>query len=463
MNFDHFQDRIDRKLCRSPDSLRPQDASDIASRFGPLARWCLDPIVLEKARLDPSVTRSVSQQWFPARRCPQEAGGCCLLFANNHAPSLLRSAFVLPLRWRRGIKFSPTLPPAVIDLGRRVLNMLFEQKLIDSINWGLDWSSEIGEARFPPIPLEAESGWASLVAGLLVATEGGHVNPAVWASAAWRDGIVEVDRLDAKLALAKEFAVTHFFVPRNQLPEADTMIRRLDASIQLGELDQAKSKPREALKTYLQSLKVRPTIHDPIEQRTAYYLSNDLDHEAARTFYRDVLMHEIITRCRLRLPPKVPAPPEALITIASNNPELVLLGIEVFQPRRCLVLYTADLAADTFAVREAARENSVRCEVIEQPFADLAHLRREMLPTIRDFIRPLPSHGVIYDLTPGPKDVSFTWMLELASPDSWLYYLRHSIDPGSRRPDPLSLAPVVWQSQRSPSMPSSPARPAWAP
>ncbi|MCX7700220.1 MAG: hypothetical protein N2039_05035 [Gemmataceae bacterium] len=310
----------------------------------------------------------------------------------------------------------------------------------------LRWSAEIVDREIPELKLDASSGWAALAAGLLVAAEGGRLDTGVWASARWDHGIQPVADLDRKLALARDFGVHTFFVPGSQLLEAERLAQQLQATIKVKPLLDGELNPRKALKPYLQHLKVRPTLEDSQEDRRGYFLSPDLDAGEASDYYRQYLLPDIIQRCRADDSLKTLPAPDALITIASDNPDLVILGIEVHRPRRCLVLYTTDKANATASARQAAKENSVGCQVYEQSFNDLEDLRANMSETIARFIAHHKPESILFDLTPGPKDISFSLMLDVAPSKSMFYYLKHQIEQSVRRVVPFSEKPIVWQS-----------------
>lgn len=430
--------------------ISPYEASETAYQYGGLARWCLDPALLAKAQEDSSVTPAVRNGWTPASRCPQEPGGCSIVFVTQQTCIPLRSAFILPFRWRRGFTHDRRLPATVVELANQVCRHLANEPSLRDHTWGLDWSTEITDSRIPELNLDASSGWAALAAGLLLAAEGGKVDSGVWASAHWEHRIQRVKDLDRKLALARDFGVHTFFVPESQVREAQDIARQLGATIKVKSLVEGESNPRKALKPYLYDLKVPPTINDSKDERRAYYLSPDLVAAEAAQYYRENLLPDIIRHCRADDSLKSLPAPDTLITIASDNPELVILGIEVLRPRRCLVLCTEDKAAATASARQAAAQNSCGCKVHEAVFTDLEQLRIKMAGVIRGFIANREPDSIVFDLTPGPKDISFSWMLDIAPQGSKFYYLQHQIAQPVRRVIPFSERPVIWSSHDRP-------------
>jgi hypothetical protein len=439
-------DQLRTRLGQPVAALSPSQASELVLAFGKLAGWCLRPEVLTLAQADPSVAGRIRKDWSAIKQMPMEHGGCWIAFANDADWPLLRPAFALPLRWRAGAGHAPSLPPALVQLAERVVQDLAGEQAVAERSWGLEPATALADVDLAEVPLECASGWAALAAGLLVAAEGGMVNPQVWASAHWHQGIAPVRFLEDKIDLAAEFGAHTFFVPEQQKLDADRWVRDHGLPLAIGGLIPAERQPRMALKAYLQALKVRPARTDSHASRASFYLSPDLDDTAARAFYREMLMPDIVAACRQALPAHPTCQLAALVTIASDNSELVALGIEVLRPRHCLVLYTADYAQRTAAARALALNNQVGCQVAEQCFPTLADLRTDMASAIRHFLQPFAPHEVVFDLTPGPKDISFAWMLDIAPPQSHFYYLRHTIAERVRRPVPFSEQPRIWSA-----------------
>jgi len=462
-----------RRECRRPlGELQPFDASQLCLDFGGLARWCLRPEVLALARADDSVPDVIRGTWQAPTSVPAAHGACWVVFGTDLPDEvpLMRPAFVLPLRWVLGAAegASPsadagnaeqeagegsrhddheTLPHGLTTVRDRVLEGLGGSPQAVGKRWTLEVAGELGTPDLRRFDLACESGWAALAAGLLVAAEGGVPDGCVFATGCWSPGAgirpVGEDHLAAKLAVASELGATHFFVPDSQASRARALVaERCGGGLEIAALYESTPEPRRALRDYVRYFDLPPDRGASRDSRRRYYLRQG-DETWAREYYRQNLLPEIIEHCRSQLHAAGWTDrPTHLVTIASDNSELVPLGIEVLRPVRCLVVYTEDYAARTALTRGMARSNTVGCEVHEAGFTDLEALREGMSEVIEKFLTGSDAERVVFDLTPGPKDVSFSWMLDVAAPENRLFYLRHRRQ--GFKVDPFSEQPQIW-------------------
>ncbi len=406
------------ELCQPPpQNLKPGQAVELVRRMGNLARWWLRPEVLER------VAQELNGCW-DTPRLPTAAGTCWIIFAQEPPRwPALRDAFLLPLQWQSNTLDSLYLPAKLRGLARAVAQTVHHP------DWGLHLSRDAGlegmDLRELDDVLEVASGWASLAGGLLLAAEGGRPDPAVWATGAWNeDGIRRVSHLKAKVQLAVEYGVRQLFVPESQVSEAERLARQQPHSLSIGALAEGKSDPQEALRNYRDALDLPPLPTDPQESRRAYYLRQE-DEERARQYYRDNLLPDIVQNLRAQWLEQNGGTATHLVTIASDNPELVSMAVGVVRPRTCLVLYTTDKAAKLAEVRQLLVGNKTECELIPKKYASPEELLEKMSGAIQEVVAGADPEGVLLDLTPGTKEMSLTLALEVAQAGNRLYYVRH--------------------------------------
>lgn len=215
--------RLEPLLTRPIEGLKTFHAVAAALELGGLAAWCLRPEVLRLATEDDAIPQDCRERWDQAGALPASHGACCIAFARppDWNWPLVRESFVLPLQWVKDQSHQTFLPRKLIDLADNVLRDLRVPE-----TWGLQWPLSLKYLDAREIPMACESGWASLAAGLQVASLGGRSDPRVWASGSWdwQDGIRPVSHLDRKLQIAGEYNVRQFFVPDSQVDEARMLV-----------------------------------------------------------------------------------------------------------------------------------------------------------------------------------------------------------------------------------------------
>lgn len=446
-----------RRLSLPLEDLTPYAASAVVLRLGGVARWCLKPDVLRVAAEDDAIPQAARDAWRRPPRVPADHGSCWVIFAANLQGllPLLQPAFVLPLRWVEGRPHSAKLPAAVGRLAERVAEVFAEDNRMSGRQWGLELGDDLAGADLSEMPLECDSGWAALAAGLLVAAEGGTPDPRVWATGSWDDrgGIRQVELLEQKLNLARASGVTAFFVPASQGDEA----ARWASGIEIGRLRTAERDPRRALVELTLRLETPPP--PPIgsedvaglERCIAYYLKRPRGELRTTQFYWTHLLPPVTQRCRSQVLAEYgDCQPSRMVTIVSGSPELVLLAARALDVKRCLLLYTphdADARRDQTQAMQMVQgllEADGR-DCLPAAFEDSRSLESQIPEAVRRFGAGQPPEALVLDLTPGNKWM--TWVADRAMPaGSWRLYIRNdTLTAPDRRPRPGSEQLICWQ------------------
>ncbi len=456
LDWNHLRRRLSQPLER----LTPYVASDLAMLLDRLARWCLNPNVLMRAAENDSIPEEYRAEWRQTPQLPATHGACWVIFATDfRAPlPLLRPAFVLPLQWVQGRKHSPRLPAALEQLATEVAASFPANNRIAGQDWGLQLAEDLGDLDLSDMPLECQSGWAALAAGLLVAAEGGTPDPQVWATGSWDDrrGILPVEGLKPKLDLAAEFGARAFFVPSVQAEEA----AQLAHGLEIGRLQMSEREPGRALSEFTLRLETpppppcNPDDSPAFERCVDYYSKRPRGRSGTTQFYWSHLLPAIIQRCRGQVRCEYGAcRPTHMVTIVSGSPELVLLAARALDVRHCLLLYTPDTASrrdQTAAmqmVKELLEADDRHC--LPWAFRDDETLEREIPNAVRQFAEGRAPESLVLDLTPGTKWM--TWVADRAMPHgSWRLYVRNdTLSAPDHRVRPGSEQLVCWRAAQA--------------
>lgn len=427
-------------LKSDPSVCTPLVALRAVNVLGGLAPGWLHPDVAAKAR---SATGDETAAWLGGMpKLPAEVGATWVILAQDERPMfpLLRSAFVLPLHWRRGRTHCESLP-----LKLRVLAQAIATDL-GSTEWGiepneclgrlsdLNWLDELGAF---------ESAYVSLAGGLIAAIAGRGPDPTIWATGAWRPGagIREVGRMRQKLELARDYEVTRFFVPSQVANEARQLVDGWrGAGMEVGELDAGNESIRMAIRAYTRALKVPPPDDAPFEELARYYL-DDLETEAEyKAWYRLHLMPKIIERCRANLERDYPDLPAPVCYISfADNVDLVTISSMVMRPERALLMFTGDRedqAGET--KREIGQRTGGSTNVTLELVKNDDHIGTTVAALVRPFVSGVDPSRVVLDLTPGHKLMTLSLALDAAQAGNTFAYLRHKlrhpkVEPGTER------------------------------
>jgi hypothetical protein len=401
------------------------------------------------------VARAVEQQpayraYGPRPALPTQPGGCWALFVQPRGVPLLRSSLLLPLCWERDAGDDPHLPGALRDLAGLVRRQLPAD---DGGAWGLRLARP---GREEPLDLsalggsllEADSAWAALAGGLLLARDGLAPSAAVWASAAWDAtyGVGRVGGLEAKVDLAAEWGVEHLFVPAQNQPEASAWRQANGDRPAVRLLLPTNREPAAArvLEPYLEMLGAEPGPTASFEVRSRYYAR--LGRQRADAFYWARLQEEVVQRCCRALPAE--CRPSHLVTVVSPTASVVAMAPAVLGVGHCLLLHLGELKG---SVAEALRQVQahlegyrVACQVAGLAGASFLEQRRQAQAAVAAFTAGVPSGELAFDLTPGYKTLSLA--LEAAAPPgAWLLYCRHEQDGPDRRVVPGTQGYDCWR------------------
>jgi len=450
-------------LCgHDPDGLADYQVVEAVLGLGALARWWLRDGVLARAA---AALRDPARAGFWGTRpaLPATRGGCWAVFANENPGELrlLRDAFLLPLRWQADAEYSPLLPPELAAVARQVEGKLRAERVsgLAGRRWGLRLACEGDhDARdLSGLPLPAASAAAALAAGLVVAAGGGKPDPTVCGSGVWSDagGVGDVDHLKAKLRAAADFGVRRFFVPQGMAGAARGAVAGWTEGVEIGALTQNETRLTAAAARYAAALFARPGLADPFDTRRDYYRTQWLvDRDGARSAYLDLLLADVARQCRAEALGQAGfAGVDHLVTIVSYNWEQVPQGLRVFRPRRCLLLYTADLADECQEVLGRLApgphaeppdgldlpvrlpptfpgEEETTCLLSVRSFRGGEDMAADLDAQVRRFAGPRQAR-LLFDLTPGTKEMSIELITAVAGPHDLLTYARHKTEEGN--------------------------------
>jgi hypothetical protein len=414
-------------LKHHPAELSNPQLLRLGSDLGALASWVLHPEVLR--RLDELFGLQAQRPHLP-----KVPGACALLFAQTDFPAL-RPAFLLPLRWQRHQEDDPHLPAAIRQLAQQVREELgATHNNPQTQHWGLVSCLPLPRKVAQELDafLKVESGWGWLAAGLALAqADDGQIplpDPQVWITAVWKPGagFQPVGQLAHKVRLAQEWGARLLFVPHSQLAEAQQL--NPEPALHLEGLPETERDLRRALAPCLAELEVPPPPDAEKHHLLAYYRRLHQRHpQKARCYYRQQLLPRIIEGLRQQWPAAKSV--KYLVSIISNNPELVHLAIEVTRPETCLLFYTRDKLPhreELERLRQQSGSHACQLLFLEQPDTD--HLLQQMKQQVPLLTRNDPPEQVVLDLTPGTKEMSLNLALETARPGNCLIYLRHQLE-----------------------------------
>lgn len=424
--------RVLQLLRQNPQEISRCQALWLTEQLGDLAYWWLRPQIL--ACLPAEFQQPSSNLWEP------KLGSCAILFAQNdptYYPAL-QPAFLLPLRWCCDTRTDGLIPQSIVQLAKRVCTTL--SKSLESWQVRLDVNNEpkISLAELAEeLKLEAESGWGWLAAGLILASSSSdsweqmppRPSSRVWISACWDDdkgGIGRVALLEPKVRCALQWGADMLFVPESQVEEAKSFVKP-GAQLKVVGLPENTNQPHEALRPCLVELEVPPpedaddSAHQAYHERLARW-----SPERARAYYRQKLLDRIIDRLRKSSQGQF-ALLTHLVTILSDNPELIHIAIECTQVRSCLILATSDKRQRHEATLAALRPSQDPCRLLYKEYPSPDDLLRNLAGDVNEFVAKVQPECVALDLTPGTKEMTLTLALEGARPGYSLIYLRHRI------------------------------------
>jgi hypothetical protein len=467
-------DRIQCIGSEPIERLNPARARRALAALQGVGRWIVKPEVIQCARMETEGLGESSippAAWSQPPRLGGSVGECWVMLVNKEAETtpLLRPCFILPLQWCEDVDHSRLLPEGLIDLADQVIGALDKEQRVKDRRWGLRPLPLSGFDRcdLVDVRMDCPSAWAALAAGLILAADEIRPDPEVWATGEWvkGTGMVEVGGLELKLDLADALGARTFFVPHGQKELAEGWRASRNATLAVQSFDHNKpSNIRPAIREYLARSSARPGAGSSFEVRQRYY-QIQTDTNRRRRYYVEDLLPDLADYHRDQLPND--CRPTHLVTIASHSPELVVLLAKTLRPGRCLILFTDEnrhfmeeavgdiqRLVPTCESRPAlfTRDNQMAdsmkqhvgpdCEVISGEIRRDDRMSEDMKNNVALFMDAIDSSKVLFDLTPGTKDMSLELAMSIAPPGSYLFYLRHDFDPEGK-PLPGKKPPLM--------------------
>ncbi|MDA1263381.1 MAG: hypothetical protein O3B75_10860 [Planctomycetota bacterium] len=404
----------------------------IAAKLGRLATWWLNDQSIKKIRETPTGV-SVLQEF------PVQVGEALVLFERKGSSCVLRSAFALPVCWKRGTQ-DKRLPP---DLAR------IAKEMTDA-DPGSPFALHLGDgcpslAEFDETILPCMSAAAILAATLRAVCEGGTLDPTVSATATWDTnlGAGSVDATDAKVVAAWERGVKILFMAQADVEKLKPT-SQLHPPIEIKGLESGKA----ALAPLITALDLPPengsfNLRCRWQERAAF----NKDNRAPR-FYQSQLANDVAANTIARFQTNPTAAPVArggtLVIAHSTAIEPALLSVAIHKPDHVVLLSLPPTRgsfnqAEMNGIEELLIKSSISVETIELicPYIVDEHaISTALKTTVGCQTRKLP---VRIDITPGPKDLTlalYQWAVRNAAP-CWL--IVNKIEGGKIIVDPVYL------------------------
>jgi len=170
------------------------------------------------------------------------------------------------------------------------------------------------------------------------------------------------------------------------------------------------------------------------------------------------MLKRIIEDVRKRLTTSSEQPaPDSLVTVLSSNWELVPLAISVLGAKRCLLLYTEEMAEQNRfqpnerthleSVTNWCNENSVHCKIEPKEFSFDQSMPDDFEKHVNAFRQD--DEPLIFDVTPGNKLMNYCFVFDerLTKQGDQFAYLKHSWHDESRGHDPGEEFMVLWPAR----------------
>lgn len=370
---------------------------------------------------------------------------------------LLAPAAILPVRWTESPVHGDGLPQTLLEVAQRVREALSQSTVADRLAKGesirefhLNWVDTCwSDWDFQNLPLSADSAFASLAIGLLSAVRDTPIHSDFLATGAYHDGQWRVSGLEFKLQHAVEHGFTRVAVPyadrRRASDRPFPAVEALHNNMDLG----------EAIQAACLLAGDRPGKDAPLRNRLAWYHALTSPKQAFE-YYCECLIDDVVKLAREKIRPFDIAPGivDDLITIQSNSDELVLLSARVFQPKRLHVIHAGEGMAERWRRSEAEIRRMLR-DVETTAYAVSDDLTG--LDSIRQIIANLPRRdvsmdcrsqsGVLIDALPGRRVMSLAMTDASRVGDRMICWWQDQ-HPPTKRPEPMSLKPLVWECRR---------------
>lgn len=447
--------------CRVPVcQLAPRQAYEMAVTLQSIAPWWLNSDVLRLA--NDHACRLFGRGdalWALPPRLANHLGVCGVIVTSSCNRSsnglCLRDAFVIPLQWCRGQPHDNRLPENLLSLAERLESLIRADFLRNrsgssQASWGLRFADDKWPeiVDFHSIDATFDSAAVPLAAALFSAFLGIHCHTTVWASGAWTDegGVQVVDGLKEKMQCAQDLRGEVFFVPAQQLREAEALQAQLANSTHLEICPLAvSSRIYDALRPLLARLWLPPG-HDQSRDARVNYFLHVHDEQDARHYYRTCILTEVVDQARRWLPTEHKYRFSHFVTIVSQGYDLPLLLAWIFQPQHVLLLHDAGMKQRAWELLEHFQSLHFPGRVTAAEFSGLERHRLldQFQRTLAKFLEGYESERLLVDITSGMT------LQKLALYDSlprgaWAVCCQTQQDRLSRRPIPLTERYELWQ------------------
>jgi len=379
-------------------------------------------------------------------------------------------AAVLPLRWTIRSQHHTGVPDPIVQVAEQIrerfrddpdtASRMGEQSLNE---FHLEWSAEgWGNVDFHDVVISAESAAAGLMIGLASAIERVPVKATFIASGALSDQSSDGSRtqtwkaegIQRKCRHALAIGFERFALPADaitrfdQTAESEKQKSPSDSSddISLLRLPLESIKPETGVWQSLASLRVLagspPDLDSSIDERVAWYHSL-ASSNTVETYYADYLLGDVADCLRKRIASfGTISPIGSVCGVYSHAVGLLPLFVAVHRPQKLLVLIGQDVPQakrDQFdkQVRNVSKE-------IEIDFHDVSS--DDPIGSIENVVINMDrTQPVVLEALSGYRDWSLGMVLA-AQPGDLIVNWRSETKAHSRRAEPFSLMPTVWQA-----------------
>lgn len=295
--------------------LTTDSCENAASALAHLDIWWMNRKALAvKSELENSL------YWNEVSEIPLGIGACWMLITNSDAKtySLLKPAFLLPLKWSKEATHDSRLPQALHDLADDVLHVFQANDRTLHLHLNLA-SPETPDLTTLKVNKEdIPSGWTSLACGLVSALEAKSPLPHVWSTGAWTPevGVSTVGGFEKKLKLCHEYKTERqktndslvLFVPRSNFDEAYDIKRKNHYTMEIIPFPESVPNPNETLADYFSWHKIRqkdyrslslkpnlpPTNNSFAVKGLGYYTEADRAHFIGREKNIDEILNAVL-------------------------------------------------------------------------------------------------------------------------------------------------------------------------
>ncbi len=362
------------------------------------------------------------------------SGSCtALLVWRTASPKVLRPSFILPLTWHRDRKDSARLPRGLGPVADGV------RRALDLPDWGLDLAPELDGVDLSGLAVDADSTWASLAAGLIVASEGGVPRSNVFATGSWTGrGIEAIDQLEAKIGAVRDWSEAHEREAKIFVPAANAIaaLELKGGSVEVAYYPPADSEPKSSLKQHLADLEVPPSREtEHLDRRIAFFNRDRRPWKVHLDYYIDHLAKDIAVGLREDVSAD---PPVARLALAVGlRADLATLLIETLRPREALLLVTKDSHKYVERIKEATGRADLPVVLFDMQHYDA------VVCELRDWLSAARSSGTdAVDITGGTGAMTACLLAAAWQTGSRVLYLTHNWEQGRNQAGEEMLVPL---------------------